>query len=151
MVLWRVVLTLRFGVSTVEATDGWKGLFPFYGMRAWWPFDAGHWLIALTLTVPLTLAGLGGLWLLWHRRVLPEAVLLVANVALFVVFLPKHIEIDYAAAGRNALPALIAAIACVPRVRSRLALAAGAFLLSPLWFWAVAGALGLRALDVVTH
>ena len=151
MVVWRGILTAWFGVSTLEGADGWKGLFPFYGLRAWWPFEDQHWLIALTLTLPFTLAGIGGLWLLWRRRAIPAAVLLVANVALLVVFLPKHVQIDYAAAGRNALPPLIAAIACVPAVRNRAIIVAGSFLLSPLWFLLVAQLLGLRALDSVTN
>ena len=150
MVVWRLFLMHWLGVGTFEGTDGWKGLFPFYGMRAWWPFDAGHWLIALTLTIPFALAGVGGLWLLWRRRGIPAAAALVLNVALLVVFLPKHVEIDYAAAGRNAIPPLIAAIACVPLVRNRAVLAVGAFLLSPVWFWTVSHLLGLDPLKVVT-
>ena len=150
MVVWRLAVTAWLDVGTFEGTDGWKGLLPFYGMRAWWPYDPGHWLIALTLTVPFALAGLGGLWLLWRRQGIPAATALVLNVALLVVFLPKHVEIDYAAAGRNALPALIAAIACVPVVRNRAVLAAGAGLLSPLWFGLVCELLGLGVLNVVT-
>jgi hypothetical protein len=150
VVIWRVILTEWLGVGTLEGIDGKKGVLPFYGLRAWWPFEDMHWLMFLTLTLPLTAAGLGGVWLLWRRHAIPAAALLVTSVALFVVFLPKHVQIDYAAAGRNALPAVIGALVCVPAVRSRLVLTAGSFFLSPVWFLLAAELLGLRGLDLVT-
>jgi hypothetical protein len=143
MLVWRVVLTAWFHLTTLEHTgSGLKVALPFYGMYSRYPFDWQHWLLVWTVYVPLLLAGVGGLYLLARRRRLDLALLVVVNVALFVVFLPKNVTIDWGAAARNATPALLAAIYCVPAVRSRLVLLVGALALSPLWYLFVAYLLG---------
>jgi hypothetical protein len=151
MVVWRVVLTEWFGLTTLEHTgSGVKAVLPFYGMYSRYPFDWQHWLLVWTVYVPLLLAGAGGLYLLARRQQLDLALLLVVNVALFVVFLPKNVTIDWGAAARNAFPALLAAIYCVPAVRSRTILLAGAVVLSPLWYLFVAYLLGAPGLRFMT-
>ena len=151
MVAWRVALTLWFGETTIEsAHSGLKAFLPFYGLYARYPFDAQHRLLVWTVDVPLLVAGIGALVLLARRRHFDLALLAVVNVALFVVFLPKNVTIDWGAAARNATPALLGAIYCVPAVRSRLVLAAGAVLLSPLWYLLVAYLLGVRGWYLMT-
>ena len=143
MLVWRGVLSAWFHLPTLEHTGaGLKAVLPFYGMYARYPFDWQHWLLVWTVYVPLLLAGVGGLYLLARRRELDLALLVVLNVALFVVFLPKNVTIDWGGAARNATPALLSAVYCVPAVRSRLVLVAGAVVLSPLWYLFVAYLLG---------
>jgi hypothetical protein len=151
MVVWRIVLTAWFHLTTIENThSGWKAILPFYGLYARYPFDVQHKLLFWTVDAPLLLAGVGALYLLARRRDVPLALLAVVNIALFVVFLPKNVEIDWGAAGRNATPALLGAIYCVPAVRSRAVLVAGALLLSPLWYLLVAHLLGVRGWHLMT-
>ena len=143
MIVWRAVLTAWFHLTTVEnAHSGLKAVLPFYGMYARHPFDWQHWLLVWTVYVPLLAAGAGGLYLLARRRHVELSLLVVINVALFVVFLPKNVTVDWGAAARNATPALLGAISCAPAVRSRLLLLGGAVLLSPLWYLFVAYLLG---------
>ena len=151
MVVWRVFVTHWLHATTLDHTGGWKVVLPFYGIASWRPWDGQHWLIALAADLPLLLAAAAGAWLLYRRRVVSPPVLLLLNVALFVVFIPHNVVIDYGAAGRNVVPALLAALYCVPWVRSRLARRAGAFLLSPVWYLIVATAFGIAGIRLVTQ
>jgi hypothetical protein len=151
MIAWRLAVTAWLHVTTIEsAHTGLKILLPFYGMYSRYPFDVQHKLIFYSVDLPLLLAGAGALYLLQRRRELGAALLLVLNVALFVVFLPKNVTIDWGAVVRNATPALLAALYLVPAIRSRLVLAAGAFFLSPVWYLLVAAWLGIRGLRFAT-
>lgn len=151
MVVWRAAVTAWLHVTTIESSgEGWKVILPFYGMYSRYPFDWQHTLLAYTVDLPLLLVGAGTLYLLSRRRHVAAAVLAILNVALFVVFIPKNVTIDWGAAARNATPAVLAALYCVPAVRSRVVLAAGAALLSPLWYLLVAYALGEPGLHFMT-
>lgn len=150
MVLWRIVVTQWLHATTLDHTGGLKVLIPFYGMRSWWPWDDQHWIVFWTADVPLLLAALGGLLLLYRRRALPASVLLLLNVALFVVWVPHAVTIDYGAAGRNVLPALLGALYCIPYWRSRGGVLGLSVLLSPVWFLVVAWLVGAPGLDLVT-
>lgn len=150
-VLWRLAVTAWLHVTTIESSHaGWKIVLPFYGMYSRYPFDVQHRLIFFTVYLPLLAVGAGALLLLHRRRELTGALLVVLNVALFVVFLPKNVTIDWGAVGRNATPALLASLYVVPAVRSRAVLAAGSFFLSPLWYLAVAALLGMPGLRFMT-
>lgn len=138
-------------LTTVESShSGLKILLPFYGMYSRYPFDVQHRLIFYSVDLPLLCAGAGALYLLYRRRELTAAVLTVLNVALFVVFLPKNVTIDWGAVSRNATPALLAALYLVPAISSRIVLLAGAFFLSPVWYLIVSAWLGIRGLRFMT-
>jgi hypothetical protein len=150
-VVWRVVLTAWFGETTIESSEaGWKTVLPFYGMYSRYPFDWQHWLLFWTIYVPLLLVAAGALYLLVRRREVRLTLLFLLNVALFVVFLPKNVTIDWGGAARNATPALLAALYLVPAVRNRVVLLAGAVLLSPLWYLVVMATLGHPGLRLMT-
>jgi len=150
MLAWRVALTLWFHVTTLESTGGWKVLVPFYGMAARWPWDAVHRLMFWTLDVPLLLAGAIALYLLLYtRRATLCALLILLNLALFIVFIPAHVTVDYGAAGRNAALVVLAALYAVPALNRRTAVLMGA-VLSPLWYLAIAALLGLAGFQLVT-
>jgi hypothetical protein len=150
-VVWRVALTAWFGETTIESSEaGWKTVVPFYGMYSRYPFDWQHWVLIWTVYVPLLLVAAGALYLLVRRREVPLALLFLLNVALFVVFLPKNVTIDWGGAARNATPALLAALYLVPAVRNRAVLFAGSPFLSPLWYLVVTAALGHPGLRFMT-
>jgi hypothetical protein len=149
MLAWRLALTLSFHVTTLERTGGWIVLVPFYGMAKEWPWDAVHWLMLWTLDVPLVLAGIIALYLLYVRRATLSAVSVLLNLALFIVFIPRHVMVDFGAAGRNATPVLLAALFLLPALSRRTAVLVAA-VLSPLWFLAIAASLGLSGLQLVT-
>lgn len=149
MVAWRVALTLWFHVTTLESTGGWKVLVPFYGMVARRPWDAVHWLMFWTLDVPLVLVGAVALYLLFRRRATLCALLVLINLALFIVFIPLHVTVDYGATGRNATPVVLAALFALPALNRRTT-ALVAVILSPLWYLAIAASLGLAGLQIVT-
>jgi hypothetical protein len=148
MAVWRLIVTHWLHVTTFESTGGGHVLVPFYAMSFWWPWNNQHWLILLTIDLPLLLAAAGGIVLLHRRRSLPEAVLLLLNAALLIVFVPSIVEVDYGAAGRNAVPVLLGALYCLPAWPNRVALAGLALMLSPLWFVLAARLLGIPPLDV---
>ena len=151
MVVWRVVVTLWLHVTTIESSHtGWKLALPFYGLYARYPFNPQQKLFFYSADVPLLLIGAGALYLLYRRRAVTAALLTVLNVALFVVFLPKNVTIDWGAAARNATPALLAALYLVPAIRSRLVLVTAAVLLSPLWYLFVAWLVGVPGFALMT-
>jgi hypothetical protein len=149
MLAWRIALTAWLHVTTLEPAGGRRVLLPFYGMRAWWPWDSIHWLMFWVLDAPLLLVAASALYLLYRRTAAAAALLVLLNVALFIVFVPRTITIDYSGAGRNAAPAVLAAVFLLPALRRSAALAVAA-ILSPLWFLAIAAALGLSGFNLVT-
>jgi len=151
MVVWRIALTAWLHVTTLESSHtGWKMALPFYGLYSRYPFDPQQKLFFFSVDVPLLLVGAGALYLLYRRRATTAALLTVLNVAVFVVFLPKNVTIDWGAAARNATPALLAAVYLVPAVRSRLVLGTAAALLSPFWYLAVAWLIGVPGFKLMT-
>jgi hypothetical protein len=149
MFAWRVALTLRFHVTTLEHTGGWRVLVPFHGMARWWPWNNVHWLMVWTLDVPLVLVGAIAVYLLRTQRAAFAAVSILLNLALFIVFIPSHVTVDFGAAGRNATPVVVAALFALPALNTRTAALVGA-VLSPFWYLAAAAALGLAGLQLVT-
>ena len=145
-------LAAWLNATTIESSGtGWKIALPFYGMRSWWPWDGHHWLIFWTVDVPFLVIGIFALWLLHRRRHVAAAVVFLVNGLLFVVFIPHNVTVDWGAAGRNATPALLAAVFLVPAVRNRAFAVGGAALLSALWFVLIAWAVGLSPIDLMTR
>lgn len=149
MLAWRFALTLWFHVTTLERAGGWKVLVPFYGMAKRWPWDDVHWLMLWTLDVPLVLVGAVAVYMLCRRRATLCALSVLLNLALFIVFIPSSVTVDFGAAGRNATAVMLAALFLVPALSRRNATLVGA-VLSPLWYLAIAAMLGLAGLQLAT-
>jgi len=149
MLASRAVLTLSFHVTTLETAGGRKVLVPFYGMAAWWPWDDVHWLMFWTLDVPLLLVGAIALYQLYARRANLSALSVLVNLALFTIFIPRTVTVDFGGAGRNATPVVLAALFALPSLNRRTA-ALVAVVLSPLWYLAIAASLGVAGLRLVT-
>jgi hypothetical protein len=92
--------------------------------------------------------------LLRRRRSDVLAGLLLVNVLLYVVWLPRAVYIDYSAASRAAIGVVLAALYCLPAwwttVRARTAVATGAFALSLGWYLIAAALLGLAGINEIT-
>jgi hypothetical protein len=155
LVLWRLVVTFWLGQQTQEFGHERGWILPLHGIWSWWPFDHDHWLIVLTVTLPALAAGAGAVALLRRRSCVVAAGLLLANVLLYVVWLPRSVYIDDPAAARAAIGVVLAAVYCIPawwrgRTAGRVLLGAGALSLSVLWYLAAAALLGQPGIGGIT-
>jgi hypothetical protein len=154
LLLWRLVVALWLGKPTQEVGHERGWILPLHGIWSWWPFDGVHWLIVLTVTLPALAAAGGALVLLRRRRCLVPAGLLLANVLLYVVWLPRAVNVDEAAASRAAVGVILAALYCLPAwwrwSRGRLLVATGAAAGSLAWFLLAAALLGVAGFRDLT-
>jgi hypothetical protein len=154
LLLWRLVVALWLGEPTQEVGHERGWVLPLHGIWSWWPFDAVHWLIVLAVTAPALAAAAGALVLLRRRRCLVPAGLLLANVLLYVVWLPRAVNVDEAAASRAAVGVVLAALYCLPAwwswSRGRALVATGAAAGSLAWFLLAAALLGVAGFQDLT-
>jgi hypothetical protein len=154
LLLWRLVVMAWLGQPTQEVGHERGWVLPLHGIWSWWPFDTGHWLIVLTVTLPALAAAAGSLVLLLRRRCPVLGGLLLANALLYVVWLPRSVYIDQAAASRAAVGVVLAALYCLPALwrapRGRLVVATGAFALSIGWYLIAAALFGQSGIHEIT-
>jgi hypothetical protein len=154
LLVWRLAMRIWLGQPTQEVGHERGWILPLHGIWSWWPFDTGHWLIVLTVTVPALAAAAGGLFLLRRGRHLVCGGLLVVNVLLYVVWLPRAVYIDQAAASRAAVGVVLAALYCLPAwwsaPRGRPAVVVGAFALSIGWYLIAAALFGQNGIHEIT-
>jgi hypothetical protein len=154
LLVWRLVVRLWINEPTQEVGHERGWVLPLHGIWSWWPFDHGHWLILLTVTLPALAAAAGALVLLRRRASIVLAALLLVNVLLYVVWLPRAVYIDYSAASRAAVGVVLAALLCLPAwwtgLRARVAVAGGAFALSIGWYLIAAALFGLGGINEIT-
>ena len=139
---------------TQEHGSGGTWAIPLHGIFSYWPFDRQHRLIVLSVVLPALAAGVVALALLGRSRARVAAALLLANVLLYVVFLPDGVDVDYGAAGRAAIGVVLAAAYCVPifnpGIGRKVLVAAGGFVWSLAWYLLVARHYGLDGMDLIT-
>jgi hypothetical protein len=154
LLIWRLVVMIWLGQSTQEVGHERGWILPLHGIWSWWPFDADHWLIVLAVTLPALAAGTGALVLLRRRESLVVAGLLLVNVLLYVVWLPRAVYIDDSAASRAAVGVVLAALYCLPAwwraPRGRVVVATGALTLSIGWYLIAAVLLGVSGFQNIT-
>jgi hypothetical protein len=155
LLLWRLVVSIWINQPTQELGHERGWILPLHGIWSWWPFDHEHWLIVLAVTLPTLAAAAGALVLLHRRRCLVLAGLLLVNVLLYVVWLPRSVYVDYAAASRAAIGVVLAALFCLPALwrsawRGRVVVAAGAFALSIAGYLIAAELFGLDGIHAIT-
>jgi hypothetical protein len=116
------------------------GLMPFHAIASKWPFAGDDVTNLLTVFVPALVWSVIAIALL-RRRMTIEPWLVLANVAVFVVFLPTPIAIDYGSLGRASIGVLLASLVMLPQVmtslRERAHLARSALALWSLPFYLV--------------
>jgi hypothetical protein len=151
---WRLGIELWLGKSTQEVGHERGWILPLHGIWSYWPFDNPHWGILLTVTLPALAALAGAVLLLRRDRRSVVAWLLVVNVLLYVVWLPRDVYIDYSSASRAAIGVVLASLYCLPSwwslKRARAAVAAGAVAFSLAWYLVAAALLGLAGIGEIT-
>lgn len=155
LLLWRLVVTSWINQPTQELGHERGWILPLHGIWSWWPFDTAHWLIVLVVTLPTLAAAAGALVLLRRRRCIVLAGLLLVNVLLYVVWLPRSVYVDYAAASRAAIGVVLASLYCLPAFwraewRGRVIVVAGAFALSIAGYLIAAELFGLNGIRNIT-
>jgi hypothetical protein len=162
LLAWRAVVAGSLHEPTQErGAAGWG--VPFHGIVSYWPWDPQHRVAVLTVVFPALAALAGALVLLWRGRAPVAATLLVVNVLLFVVFLPKSVYVDYAAAARASVGVVLAALYCLPAwlglgaretyratIIPRALVLAVAFAWSLGWYLPVARHYGLSGLELIS-
>jgi hypothetical protein len=154
LVVWRLVVRIWLGQPTQEVGHERGWVLPLHGIWSWWPFDTGHWLIVLTVTLPALAAATGAVLLLRRKRCPVLSGLLLVNALLYVVWLPRSVYIDQSAASRAAVGVVLAALYCLPAwwraPRGRPIVLAGAFALSIAWFLIAAALFGQSGIHEIT-
>jgi len=155
LLVWRVFVGRFTHRPTQETTHTPYWYVPFRGFLDWRPLDGEHRLILLAIVLPAVVAGCAALVQLAGRRDPIAAGLLLLNVLLYVVYLPKGVYIDYPAASRAVIGVLVSALYCLPAwwrrgIALRTALAGEALAWSLAWFVFVAWKYGLPTIDALT-
>jgi hypothetical protein len=127
---WRHILTTfwlhnapvqeNFAASTSYVADGAGGaaiaaLVPFHALAGQWPWSGEDVTNILTVVLPALIWAAIAIALL-RRKLSVEPWFVLANVAVFVVFLPTPIAVDYGSMGRASIGVLLAALATLPQV-----------------------------------
>jgi hypothetical protein len=119
-------------------------LVPFHALAKQWPWDSENVSTLLTVFLPAMIWVAIAVMLL-KRRITVGPLFVLANVAVFVVFLPTPIAVDYGSLGRASLGLVLAALITLPQVAESLGERAGlvqrSFVLWSLPFWLVVGIL----------
>jgi hypothetical protein len=92
-----------------------SALVPFHAIAGQWPWTGYDVADLFTVFLP-ALIWAGFAVALLRRRLTLEPWLVLANVAVFVVFLPTPIAVDYGSLGRASIGVLLAALVTLPQV-----------------------------------
>jgi hypothetical protein len=88
-------------------------LVPFHAIAGQWPWNGEDVTTILTVVLPALLwAGIA--IALLRRKLSLEPFLVLANVAVFVIFVPTPIAIDYGSLGRASIGVLLAVLVSLP-------------------------------------
>jgi hypothetical protein len=90
-------------------------LVPFHAIAGQWPWNGEDVTNLLTTVVPALVWAAIAVALL-RRKLTVEPWFVLANVAVFVVFLPTPIAVDYGSLGRASIGILLAALVTLPQV-----------------------------------
>jgi hypothetical protein len=155
LLVWRLVAGAYTGRPTQEVDHTARWFAPFHGFFPGWPFDSQHRVILITVIGPAMLAAAGAIVQLVHRRSRVAALVLLANVLLYIVFLPRGVYLDVAAASRAAIGVILAALYCLPAwwrrgLVPRLLVSADVIGWSLLWFLFVTWKYTFSSIGLIT-
>jgi hypothetical protein len=155
LVLWRLVAGAYTHKATQEVDHTGLWLVPFHGFFPGWPFDSMHRVILFTVIGPALLAGVGAIVQLARRRSPVTGLVLLANVLLYIVFLPRGVYQLYSDAARASICVILAALYCLPAwwrrgLVPRLLVSAEVVGWSLLWFLFVAWKYTFPSLGLIT-
>jgi len=156
LLLWRIVVGAYTHKPTQEVDHtGLRWLIPFHGFFPGWPFDSTHRVILIAIIGPAMLAAAGAVVQLVHRRSPVTALVLLANLLLYIVFLPRGVYQLYSDAARASIGVILAALYCLPAwwrrgLVPRLLVSADVIGWSLLWFLVVAWKYTFSSLGLIT-
>jgi hypothetical protein len=117
-----------------------SALVPFHGIANQWPWTGADVTNLLTVLLP-ALIWSGIAIVLLRRKLTLGPLFVLANVAVFVVFVPTPIAMDYGSLGRASIGVLLAALLTLPQatavLQEKAHLVRSTFVLWSLPFWAV--------------
>jgi hypothetical protein len=90
-------------------------LVPFHAIAGQWPWTGEDVTNLLTIVLPALIWAAIAIALL-QRKLTLEPWFVLANVAVFVVFVPTTIAVDYGSLGRAAIGVVLAALTMLPQV-----------------------------------
>jgi hypothetical protein len=154
LLVWRAIVGPYTHQPTQETSHTPLWWLPLRGFLDYRPLDGMHRLILFAVVLPALLAAAAAIVMLVQRRQPVAATLLIANVAAFVLFLPKTVYTDYPAASRAVTGVLLAGLYCLPSwwrrgLGPRAVLAAEAVGWSLAWYVLVSSKYGLPGLDAL--
>ena len=88
---------------------------PFHALAHQWPWTGADVTNVITTVLPALIWATIAVALL-RRKLTLEPWFVLANVAVFVVFLPTPIAVDYGALGRASIGVLLAVLVTLPQV-----------------------------------
>jgi hypothetical protein len=94
-------------------------LVPFHAMAGQWPWNGQDVTDLITTVLPAQIWAAIAIALL-RRKLTLEPWFVLANVAVFVVFLPTPIAVDYGSLGRASIGVILAALVTLPQVATTL-------------------------------
>jgi hypothetical protein len=94
-------------------------LLPFHAFAGQWPWTGEDVTNLMTVVVP-ALIWCGIAIAVLRRKLTLQPWLVLANVAVFVVFLPTPIAVDYGSLGRASIGVVLAALVTLPQVQALL-------------------------------
>ena len=157
--IWRqIVVVILPHAATQESfvadkeavSQGAKGfvlaaLVPFHAIARQWPWNGDDVTNLLTVFLPALIWAAIAIVLLVRRKLTLGPLFILANIAVFVVFVPTPIAIDYGSLGRASLGLVVAVFMTLPRVEPpfglRSQLVRSTFVLWSLPLWVVLGIL----------
>ena len=117
-----------------------SALVPFHGIANQWPWTGADVTNLLTVLLP-ALIWSGIAIVLLRRKLTLGPLFVLANVVVFVVFVPTPIAMDYGSLGRASIGVLLAALLTLPQatavLQEKAHLVRSTFVLWSLPFWAV--------------
>jgi hypothetical protein len=120
-------------------------LVPFHAIARQWPWNGDDVTNLLTVFLPALIWAAIAIVLLVRRKLTLGPLFILANIAVFVVFVPTPIAIDYGSLGRASLGLVVAVFMTLPRVEPpfglRSQLVRSTFVLWSLPLWVVLGIL----------
>jgi hypothetical protein len=115
LVAWRLAVAQIFSGSSAHGTEGVNGFLSLQGSLTRWPWSRPDLQVVLTVVLPALVFTLAALVCLLKTPTAPELWLVVANVAVSVIFVVSASDLDYGGAGRSAIGAMAATLVAVPR------------------------------------
>jgi hypothetical protein len=118
MFAWRYSLNFWIagasGVSGDSSEGARRDFIPLHGILERWPWTRPELLVLLAVVVPGVVSAIVTLSVLIRKRT-AEVWLLALSVAVFIIFVPTSMDVDYGGAGRAAIAVVLAALIALPR------------------------------------